>query len=302
MSTQLALITQSSLSDIADAIRAKTGGSAAMTPAQMPSEIASIPSGGGTPGVYARYYIDNNHALMLGVSPTMMNEAPQPADLVDLDFSEIHLIYGSALKSAFQDCSGIKSITFPNLASLTGGGGAFRSAFTGSNNLKSISFAALQTAINRTFQNAFQSCYKLTSVNFPLLKRAEDYAFTYALSSCSSLTQVEFPELEYIGTYGFDHAFYSSNAISSFSFPKLKTLGDKALNYTFNGVRGFASISFPSLETIDAGAFGTACFTGCNALTAIHFPAAVQSQIEATTGYSTLWGRGAGNATVYFDL
>ena len=25
-------------------------------------------------------------------------------------------------------------------------------------------------------------------------------------------------------------------------------------------------------------------------------------EIEATSGYPTLWGRGAGNATVYFDL
>lgn len=34
-------------SDIADAIRAKTGSSATMTPAQMPTEIASISGGGG---------------------------------------------------------------------------------------------------------------------------------------------------------------------------------------------------------------------------------------------------------------
>ena len=34
-------------SDIADAIRAKTGGSGTMTPAEMPTEIANIPSGGG---------------------------------------------------------------------------------------------------------------------------------------------------------------------------------------------------------------------------------------------------------------
>jgi hypothetical protein len=36
-------------SDIADAIRAKTGGSASITADNFPSEIASIPSGGGVP-------------------------------------------------------------------------------------------------------------------------------------------------------------------------------------------------------------------------------------------------------------
>lgn len=40
-------------SDIADAIRAKTGSSATMTPAQMPTEIASI-GGGGVELIYLR--------------------------------------------------------------------------------------------------------------------------------------------------------------------------------------------------------------------------------------------------------
>ena len=41
------LIHDSTLEDIADAIRAKTGKSATMTPLEMPSEIASIETGGG---------------------------------------------------------------------------------------------------------------------------------------------------------------------------------------------------------------------------------------------------------------
>lgn len=40
-------ILKSTLDDIADAIRAKTGSSAAMTPAQMVTEIGNIPTGGG---------------------------------------------------------------------------------------------------------------------------------------------------------------------------------------------------------------------------------------------------------------
>lgn len=40
------IIQGQTLTDIADAIRAKTGGSAAMTPVEMPDEIASIQSGG----------------------------------------------------------------------------------------------------------------------------------------------------------------------------------------------------------------------------------------------------------------
>ena len=43
------LIQGSALSDIADAIREKTGDSALMTPAEMAEAIAAIPSGGGLP-------------------------------------------------------------------------------------------------------------------------------------------------------------------------------------------------------------------------------------------------------------
>lgn len=40
------LIQSETLDDIADAINAKTGGSSAMTPAEMAAAIAAIPSGG----------------------------------------------------------------------------------------------------------------------------------------------------------------------------------------------------------------------------------------------------------------
>ena len=42
------LIQGATLDAIADAINAKTGGSAAMTPAEMVTEIGNIPSGGGS--------------------------------------------------------------------------------------------------------------------------------------------------------------------------------------------------------------------------------------------------------------
>ena len=43
-------------------------------------------------------------------------------------------------------------------------------------------------------------------------------------------------------------------------------------------------------------------FSNCSALTELHFAAANQAAIEASPGYSTAWGRGAGNVTIYFDL
>ena len=67
---------------------------------------------------------------------------------------------------------------------------------------------------------------------------------------------------------------------------------------------------FPKLDTITYGTGASssnqnACkyiFANCSSLTELHFGVANQAAIEASPGYSTAWGRGAGNVTIYFDL
>lgn len=83
-------------------------------------------------------------------------------------------------------------------------------------------------------------------------------------------------------------------------FDKLSSLtgGTTAARSTFNGCAGLAKIYFNSLQSIT----NDYLFNGCTSLTEIHFASAYQSNIESSTGYATLWGRGAGAATVYFDL
>jgi hypothetical protein len=102
--------------------------------------------------------------------------------------------------------------------------------------------------------------------------------------------------------------------MTSMTFPELEAIycngGTSASYGTFANNTYIQKLYFPKLNTI---AYGTdaashnrhACknvFAGCTALTELHFAAANQSAIEATDGYSTAWGRGAGNVTIYFDL
>lgn len=42
-------------------------------------------------------------------------------------------------------------------------------------------------------------------------------------------------------------------------------------------------------------------FVTCPQLSAIHFGAANETAIRATTGFATAWGRGAGNVQILFD-
>ena len=86
------VIDSETLTDIADAIRAKTGDSASMTPLEMPDEIASISGGGGTVGRIVKHVeviptstLTNANRLTVQLNPSsysaivvVVNEYPQP--------------------------------------------------------------------------------------------------------------------------------------------------------------------------------------------------------------------------------
>ena len=80
--------------------------------------------------------------------------------------------------------------------------------------------------------------------------------------------------------------------------PQTWTVGTAAAGSLFYNSRGLVAVYLHSVSNI----VNNFMFSGCAELTAIHFAAEHEDAIKATTGYATLWGRGAGAATVYFDL
>lgn len=79
---------------------------------------------------------------------------------------------------------------------------------------------------------------------------------------------------------------------------KSVNVGTTAANAMFYNSRGLTDVYLHNFASIT----GTAMFNGCSELTAIHFAAEHEDAIKASNGFSTLWGRGGGKATVYFDL
>jgi hypothetical protein len=106
--------------------------------------------------------------------------------------------------------------------------------------------------------------------------------------NCTNLTSITFPNLEKIyctgGTTTSYGTFANNDKVQKMYFPKLDTItyGSGASTSNRNACKNV--------------------FYGCSSLTELHFGAANQSAIEASPGYSTAWGRGAGNVTIYFDL
>lgn len=219
----------------------------------------------------------------------------------------------------------VKSVSFPDLEAVTGAY-ALHNAFYQHNTLTSVSFPKLtHLSADHVFDNAFRASNGLVDVVFPsLLTVTGASAFASAFENISTLTNLSFPALTQIGSdthtswANGGHQFYSvvsgSRKCTTLSFPELTAIYCTASSsgdgtFAYNSL--LQRIDFPKLSVIDKSPAYTGTisvtahkyiFSGCNSLTELHFGVANQAAIEATEGYSTLWGRGAGNATVYFDL
>lgn len=142
------------LTNIADAIREKTGGTEKLSLDGMAEAIAGISAGGG----------DEQSVL---------------DSLIDKSITEVRSNAKSIGHSVFRDCSNLTTINFPLATSI--GDQAFTSCFR----LASADFPLVTSIGNQ----AFYYCKALTTVNFPLVTALPQNVFY----SCEGLTSVNFP-------------------------------------------------------------------------------------------------------------
>ena len=246
---------------------------------------------------------------------------------VDLVFTGVKDVGSRVFNNLFylRNSGCIKTVSFPDLEKVTGAY-AFNYAFAWNSGITSVSFPKLKhLSGSNAFYKAFYLSSALTEVSFPsLLTITGNDVFNGAFENISNLISLSFPVLTQIGsdTYKswsngggqFTNIATSSSKCTTLSFPKLNAIyctASSASNGTFASNNTLQRIDFPKLTVIDKSPAYTGTvsviahkniFSGCSKLTELHFGAANQAAIEATEGYPTLWGRGAGNATVYFDL
>lgn len=284
------VVLDDTLYDIADAIRAKTGGSADMTPSQMPAQIASIPSGGGE-GIPREVNANGVYGM-----PTQNFTFSLPANAVGIS--------GYALYRALSSCTTLTSVDLSSLTTISGGY-ALSGAFSSCSSLTSVDLSSLATVSGaQALDYAFGSCSTLTSVDLSSLTTVSgEYALNTAFSGCAALTSVDLSSLTTVsGARALSHAFSDCAALTSVDLSSLATVsGSQAFDDAFSGCTSLASLSFPALTASSFGSytnqFNDMLFgvTGCT----VHFPAAIQSIIEGMTGYPNFGGT---NTTVLFDL
>jgi len=233
------VITDSLLKDIADAIRAKTGGAETMTPAEMAAEIEAIPAGGG--GYTAAEIADGSYTG-------------------SMDTGEATAIKAWAFMGGHMDSiSGAEVVTI--------GEHAFASA-----RVISVSFPRCTTCGDY----AFYACRNLQTVNLPLLQTVPKYCFdqdselknialpaaTWLRQQCLSpaVETVDLPAVQTLDSF----AFYNLPKLEEIWLPSISVINASAFN-TLAGLRTL------KLGGTPASLPATICYK-CTALADIYVP------------------------------
>lgn len=214
-----------------------------------------------------------------------------------VNFADLETINQSyALQYCFYTCTNLTSASFPKLTTINGSS-AFANVFYGDTALKTVDLSKVESVnTSSCCQYAFYNCSNLETLDFSALKTigssstgntANNRHFYYAFNGCSKLTSLTFPNLEAIycngnGTsYG---SFCNNNKIKKLYFPKLTVM-------TWSSSYTNANRTQP-IENM---------FSGCTALTEIHFALANKTTVEAFTGYSSKWAAPS-SCQILFDL
>lgn len=198
---------------------------------------------------------------------------------------------------------------------------AFYQAFYGNKTVKNMSFPALKSVTgNYAFAQLFMNASGISAVHFPeltTLAAASTYMWNQGMNSTTAgasawpKCHLYFPKLKTMRLNAANATFSLMNNQATAANRRTYAIhigenadditpnvGTTAANALFYNSRGLTDVYLHNFASIT----GTAMFNGCSELTAIHFAADHEDAIKASNGYATLWGRGAGAATVYFDL
>ena len=213
--------------------------------------------------------------------------------LSSVNFQNLKRLGGSSvypgLKDTFSHCISLRSISFPSLTAINSYG--LDGSFIGMTQLTSMEFPAL---VQLSGNNIFESTYIASSivrVDFSALERINgDSIFSSAFNSLNFSYRDQYLELHF-------QELTSINITTSNTYQAMFTMQSK-LNPTY---RAGCKIYFYKLRDINSTNLFTPG-TFYQFVTEIHFPSDAQASIQASPGWETLWGLGAGSCEVIFDL
>lgn len=236
------LILDQTLTDIADAIRAKTGDEDLITPPEMPEKIESIKGEEEAPIVLltdgATGEATTATVKTVGsVRPTsLLNMFTNWAKLASLDMSGLDATDVQNITNIFSGCSLLHSIVFPS--------SGFPSAIGAS--------------------GAFQSC-GLTSIQMKDLKLNSVQNISNIFFGCSNLRAVDFTDTDLSGVTNMSGAFRSCNSITAIDLSGTNLNSVKTISNMCNFCPGLVTIDLSNVD-FSAVTSVSAAFTRCDNL------------------------------------
>ena len=272
--------------DIANAIRVKTGSTGLLYPSEMAQNILDIPQGGGEN--YLPTFIEGTanyedyYSSIRNVSSIRPYAFFKDNAIMDANFPKVERIG----EGAFGECNNLTTVSFPMCTTVGANALSFctklrdayfpvlsfmyDNVFTLCSALESVYAPNLQTIE----QMDFYLCQKLSSIDFPKVSR-----IGYAAFQGAGILSAYFPCVYYINT----GAFSDCSSLTDVSMPNLVQIADNTFKYC------------SSLETVTLGAYSysnimspTTIFSGCTNLKSIYVPSGALNYYQ-TSSYWSYW-------------
>ena len=296
--------------DIANAIREKTGNTGLLYPSEMAQNILNIPQGGGNDNLPAfiegTANFNDYYSSIRNVSAIKDYAFVSNTTVINANFPKVEKI-GDA---AFTNCTNLQTINFPKCSYIGYSGFNSCSKITEAifpecqavpgaafNSCKSLTTAYFPKATGFS-GNAFCYCVNLTSIEAPLLESVEGYVF----ANCSKLSEANFPLLTTIGS-NWDYYTFASTGLKSAYFP----LASFVCKYAFASCKSLTTANLAnvtkfedgvfvhctSLETVTLGAYSYSSITnpanlfyGCTNLKSIYVPSGALNYYQTDSNWS----------------
>ena len=206
-----------------------------------------------------RYGLDRDNYIAIVVSGNYSGSISIPASVIyKFPNDSVTRTYRvtSITSCAFENCTGLTSVTIPNSVTSIG-----VRAFSGCSSLTSVTIGNSVTNIG---ESAFYDCSSLTSVTIP---NSVTNIGESAFSGCSSLTSIDIPN--------------SVISIGNGAFSRCTNLTSVTIGNSVTSIGNKTFIDCSSLTSVTIGnsveSIGAYAFFHCHGLTSINFPNSVTS-------------------------
>lgn len=275
------LVTESYLTDIGDAIRAKTKSTTKYKPSEMAKAIDSI--SGGDPAVVVnsdsawKYSVTQkeHENIVVNVSGSIFGDNTSGYQTKLIFTPAVSSNYGynaGTIRKTADEENHIVNFTVDDVTEVDGllkDGWAGIYVLASSSNSDSVSYyfndynnhSSSEVNTNTNIENLLILGYYREDSNGNLIVKTEYNTASYSPSTKTSLKKYQ---NKYATSIGYS-AFGSCPALTTVDLPNATSIGDQA----FYGCRALTSVDFPNATSI-----GNSAFNSCSALTSIDLPSA----------------------------